>query len=91
MPPSISSQGSNNSTAGASTASWQAKLQSGRTAWSSTVEVNGQVHRARYWYDGAWINNAREDAAEVALQWMGIAATPRSPHQTQRFFGAITT
>lgn len=28
MPPSISSQGSNNSTAGASTASWQAKLQS---------------------------------------------------------------
>lgn len=60
----------------------------GRTAWSSTVEVNGAKHQARYWYDGTWINNAREDAAEVALQHLGVINTPRSPHV--HFYGAIT-
>ncbi|OJJ46387.1 hypothetical protein ASPZODRAFT_16155 [Penicilliopsis zonata CBS 506.65] len=40
----------------------------GRTAWSSTVTISGQNIAARYWYDGQYINNAREDAAEVALQ-----------------------
>ncbi|KAJ6104306.1 hypothetical protein N7523_010626 [Penicillium sp. IBT 18751x] len=39
----------------------------GRTAWSSTVIVQGQSFSARYWYDGQYINNAKEDAAEVAL------------------------
>lgn len=27
-----------------------------------------QVIQARYWYDGQYVNNAKEDAAEVALQ-----------------------
>lgn len=40
----------------------------GRTAWSSTVTVQGQNISARYWYDGQYINNAKEDAAEVALK-----------------------
>ncbi|KAJ5788440.1 hypothetical protein N7457_003430 [Penicillium paradoxum] len=40
----------------------------GRTAWSSTVTVQGQSIAARYWYDGQFINNAKEDAAEVALK-----------------------
>ncbi|KAJ6015667.1 hypothetical protein N7540_010258 [Penicillium herquei] len=40
----------------------------GRTAWSSTVTVHGRNVAARYWYDGQYINNAKEDAAEVALQ-----------------------
>lgn len=40
----------------------------GRTAWSSTVTVQGQNIAARYWYDGQFINNAKEDAAEVALK-----------------------
>ncbi|KAJ5225478.1 hypothetical protein N7468_006703 [Penicillium chermesinum] len=40
----------------------------GRTAWSSTVTVQGQNIAARYWYDGQYINNAKEDAAEVALK-----------------------
>ncbi|KAJ5731126.1 uncharacterized protein N7483_005634 [Penicillium malachiteum] len=40
----------------------------GRTAWSSTVSVHGRNIAARYWYDGQYINNAKEDAAEVALQ-----------------------
>lgn len=39
----------------------------GRTAWSSTVLVQGRSIAARYWYDGQYINNAKEDAAEVAL------------------------
>jgi len=39
----------------------------GRTAWSSRVKVQGRTFGARYWYDGNYVNNAREDAAEVAL------------------------
>ncbi|KAL8748399.1 MAG: hypothetical protein Q9184_007332, partial [Pyrenodesmia sp. 2 TL-2023] len=49
----------------------------GRTAWSSTVTISGQhVIQARFWYDGQYVNNAKEDAAEVALQqlMMGGAA-----------------
>ncbi|KAJ5113712.1 hypothetical protein N7456_002246 [Penicillium angulare] len=40
----------------------------GRTAWSSTVTIGGQTSSARYWYDGQYINNAKEDAAEIALR-----------------------
>ncbi|KAK0640882.1 hypothetical protein B0T16DRAFT_393260 [Cercophora newfieldiana] len=42
----------------------------GRTAWSSTVSVHGQALSARFWYDGKNTNNAKEDAAEVALAWL---------------------
>lgn len=49
------------------------------------------MHKARYWYDGSYVNNAREDAAEVALQRMGAIPTPRSPHQAQRFYGAVSS
>jgi len=42
----------------------------GRTAWSSTVSVYGQSFAARYWYDGKNLNNAKEDAAEMALTWL---------------------
>jgi len=38
----------------------------GRTAWSATVTIRGQNLPARYWYDGQYVNNAKEDAAEVA-------------------------
>ncbi|KAJ5096185.1 hypothetical protein NUU61_005541 [Penicillium alfredii] len=48
--------------------SWQDRLRGGRTAWSSTVTVQGQNVAARYWYDGQFINNAKEDAAEMALK-----------------------
>ncbi|KAJ5675758.1 hypothetical protein N7462_008655 [Penicillium macrosclerotiorum] len=48
----------------------------GRTAWSSTVTVQGQNIAARYWYDGQYINNAKEDAAEVALKTLN--QQPRS-------------
>ncbi|KAG5974632.1 hypothetical protein E4U30_005721 [Claviceps sp. LM220 group G6] len=43
----------------------------GRTAWSSRVTVYGQTLAARYWYDGKNLNNAREDAAECAIKWLG--------------------
>lgn len=39
-----------------------------RTAWSCTVSVSGQNVPARYWYDGQYVNTAKEDAAEAALQ-----------------------
>ncbi|KAI9732577.1 MAG: hypothetical protein M1834_003913 [Cirrosporium novae-zelandiae] len=51
----------------------------GRTAWSSTVTVQGKSIQARYWYDGAYVNNAKEDAAEVALgQLFGGSYEPSS-------------
>ncbi|EEA24550.1 hypothetical protein TMatcc_007653 [Talaromyces marneffei ATCC 18224] len=40
----------------------------GRTAWSATVNVGGGSFAARYWYDGQYLNNAKEDAAEVAIR-----------------------
>ncbi|KAH6617840.1 hypothetical protein B0J18DRAFT_468182 [Chaetomium sp. MPI-SDFR-AT-0129] len=48
----------------------------GRTAWSSTVTVYGSVHSARFWYDGKHVNNAKEDAAEVALTWLRQRPAP---------------
>ncbi|KAI2633296.1 hypothetical protein GGS21DRAFT_127524 [Xylaria nigripes] len=46
----------------------------GRTAWSSVVTICGKRIEARYWYDGNNLNNAREDAAEVALQWLNSSS-----------------
>ncbi|KAJ6264351.1 hypothetical protein Dda_0496 [Drechslerella dactyloides] len=42
----------------------------GRTAWSATVDIGGNTIQARYWYDGNYLANAKEDAAEVALEHM---------------------
>ncbi|KAK4109749.1 hypothetical protein N656DRAFT_715352 [Canariomyces notabilis] len=50
----------------------------GRTAWTSAVTVYGVQHRARFWYDGKNLNNAKEDAAEVAVKWLTSSA-PSSP------------
>lgn len=30
--------------------------------------INGTPYAARYWYDGAYMDQAKEDAAEVALR-----------------------
>ncbi|PFH56026.1 hypothetical protein XA68_17187 [Ophiocordyceps unilateralis] len=46
----------------------------GRTAWSSTVVVHGKTLEARYWYDGKYLNNAKEDAAECALNWLNTTS-----------------
>ena len=71
----------------------------GRTAWSCVVSVAGAgSFPARFWYDGTYINNAREDAAEKALQMLGVIpapATPATPAQQQprggQYYGAIHT
>lgn len=56
----------------------------GRTAWSCAVNVAGQNVSARYWYDGQYVNNAREDAAERALQVLGQLPAPPGPQATFR-------
>ncbi|KAG9243879.1 hypothetical protein BJ878DRAFT_422625 [Calycina marina] len=55
----------------------------GRTAWSSTVTVQGQQISARFWYDGQYVDNAKEDAAEVALKHL-TGGSPTSPVQQGR-------
>jgi hypothetical protein len=40
----------------------------GRTAWSTIAVVNGTPYPARFWYDGAFMEQAKEDAAEMALR-----------------------
>jgi len=58
----------------------------GRTAWSATVTVKGENLAARYWYDGQYLNNAREDAAEVActkLRNPSIAAGQSTVYRAQ--------
>lgn len=44
--------------------------------------MHGSVHNARYWYDGKNLNNAKEDAAEVALTWLN-GSNPSSPSTTK--------
>ncbi|KAK2760186.1 hypothetical protein FQN54_002253 [Arachnomyces sp. PD_36] len=56
---------------------WQEQLEGGRTAWSARVNIQGQLYSARYWYDGQYVNNAKEDAAEVALG--KLSSQSRSP------------
>lgn len=46
------------------------RTKGGRTAWSSKVVVDGHCLAARYWYDGRYLNNAKEDVAEVAYLWL---------------------
>ncbi|TKA81963.1 hypothetical protein B0A49_02541 [Cryomyces minteri] len=40
----------------------------GRTAWSSRVVVQGREIEARFWYDGDYVAQAKEDAAREALE-----------------------
>ncbi|KAE8148399.1 hypothetical protein BDV25DRAFT_18888 [Aspergillus avenaceus] len=50
----------------------------GRTAWSSYVTLPGRQLQGRYWYDGAYIDNAKEDAAEVAMIFINRAQSQQS-------------
>lgn len=52
----------------------------GRTAWSSVVDVEGNHYSARFWYDGSYQNNAREDAAEVAFSHLTGGATQNNQY-----------
>ncbi|KAI9890672.1 MAG: hypothetical protein M1814_003741 [Vezdaea aestivalis] len=53
----------------------------GRTAWSSSVTIGAQQIPARFWYDGQNVDNAKEDAAEVALQQLGVQSPTPSARQ----------
>ncbi|KAK4164557.1 hypothetical protein QBC43DRAFT_288806 [Cladorrhinum sp. PSN259] len=55
----------------------------GRTAWSSSVTIYDRVYNARFWYDGKNLNNAKEDAAEVALGSIMGTSSPSSPSTTR--------
>ncbi|KAK6366190.1 uncharacterized protein PV06_00666 [Exophiala oligosperma] len=67
----------------------------GRTAWSATVTVQGQNLSARYWYDGQFLNNAKEDAAEVACTRLrspsigGSGASSNTYRQQGNFSGSV--
>ncbi|PSS03354.1 hypothetical protein BD289DRAFT_478532 [Coniella lustricola] len=84
-----SSSRQSNSSIGESTA-WQDKLQGacreygGRTAWSSRVTISGQTVAARFWYDGKNLNNAKEDAAEMALSCIQASAAAGSSPASSR-------
>ena len=54
----------------------------GRTAWSSRVTVHGRTLSARFWYDGKNLNNAKEDAAEMAYNYLSGSA-PSSPSNSR--------
>jgi len=51
----------------------------GRTAWSCTVKVFTKELSARFWYDGKNSNNAKEDAAEVGINWLNSSSPTLPP------------
>ncbi|KAJ4293940.1 hypothetical protein N0V88_005454 [Collariella sp. IMI 366227] len=68
---------------------WQDKLEDACREWNITAPVfqivsDRRVHSARFWYDGKNLNNAKEDAAEVALQWLNQSSSPASSPATSR-------
>lgn len=48
-----------------------------RTAWSSSVFVSGREYRAPLWRDYRYLEQSREEAAEIA--WKAISANAGSP------------
>lgn len=51
----------------------------GRTAWSTVVVIRGATYPARFWYDGAYLDQARQDAAEVAHNTITAGITTNPP------------
>jgi hypothetical protein len=53
----------------------------GRTAWSCIVVVQGTHFPARFWYDGQYADQSREDCSEVAYRRLtGTLASPPQHH-----------
>ncbi|KAF2111153.1 hypothetical protein BDV96DRAFT_650260 [Lophiotrema nucula] len=50
----------------------------GRTAWSCIAVIQGTHYQAKFWYDGQFLAQAREDAAEVAYRALTSATTESS-------------
>ncbi|KAF2035239.1 hypothetical protein EK21DRAFT_107363 [Setomelanomma holmii] len=52
----------------------------GRTAWSTVTTINGVHYPARFWYDGDYVAQAKEDSAEIALRTLtGTLQSPNPP------------
>jgi hypothetical protein len=49
-----------------------------------TVQGHNTI-AARYWYDGQYINNAKEDAAEVALKTLNQQPSASTVYAGQLF------
>lgn len=47
--------------------------------------MQGQSIAARYWYDGDFVHNAKEDAAEVALKLLNQQPGASTVYQGQLF------
>ncbi|CAO2652983.1 Nn.00g023940.m01.CDS01 [Neocucurbitaria sp. VM-36] len=63
----------------------------GRTAWSTVAVVNGTPYAARFWYDGAYIDQAKEDAAEIALRKLtGYTDPSLEPPPASHYRSAIS-
>ncbi|KAE8371955.1 hypothetical protein BDV26DRAFT_298325 [Aspergillus bertholletiae] len=57
----------------------------GRTAWTCVALVQGMPYPAQFWYDGNFINNAKEDAAEKALNVLSPQTARNTSYQGQIF------
>ncbi|KAL9058927.1 MAG: hypothetical protein Q9162_001484 [Coniocarpon cinnabarinum] len=60
----------------------------GRTAWSAHVTVvdatgSPRTFHARNWYSGEYVNNAKEDAAELALKEVESIDMPEEQQVTE--------
>lgn len=63
----------------------------GRTAWSTVAVVNGSPYAARFWYDGAYMEQAKEDAAEIALRKLtGYTDPTVEPPPASHYRAAVT-
>ncbi|OAL49193.1 hypothetical protein IQ07DRAFT_72749 [Pyrenochaeta sp. DS3sAY3a] len=61
-----------------------------RTAWSSSVFVHGREYRAHLWRDYRYLEQSREEAAEVA--WKTLTAVPAAATtQAQYNYGRAYT
>ncbi|KAG9196481.1 hypothetical protein G6011_01602 [Alternaria panax] len=63
-----------------------------RTAWSSSVFINGREYRAHLWRDYRYLEQSREEAAEVAWKALSSAPPPTAnTAQRPQYAGTYTT
>ncbi|KAH8726312.1 hypothetical protein GQ44DRAFT_739109 [Phaeosphaeriaceae sp. PMI808] len=58
-----------------------------RTAWSSSVFVHGREYRAHLWRDYRYLEQSREEAAEVAWKSLTGSSTTNGTTQGQFHYG----
>ncbi|KAF2031780.1 hypothetical protein EK21DRAFT_62464 [Setomelanomma holmii] len=76
----------------ATSKSYVQKLQRIRTAWSSSVFVHGREYRAHLWRDYRYLEQSREEAAEVAWKALtGGSTSPQPVSHSQHSYGRTYT